>query len=382
MRKYLTIFIAGILACIAFGYLLTFFFNRNQMYEYNVRGKSNNAYTWDNYSSFLLTSKQVNAANEILSGLNYDEYAEKSDYFTQEANNLEKYKKLILEDKANIKINETDRDYIIIDGTRYYRDDINEITDRYEAYYPEMVDEQILNFRLSSASLRYALDYEQYVQYVIENSKKLSGIKVFNENTRNDIKSKGNDYEELTDVKIKACIMAGFEKLIDNPFGDLMALLMVIISASIVVLYMRKTEENISVERRGNTVFKAIFVLGMGLLILGEIAAINYVFPVDGLRYPIQTAPRFKTCTLNISIGLFLVIRTLIKGALYYVLFLALELALLKKKYRTLIVLSALLGLLEITVLKGTPFDLLNVVRLEKTLYYSYKGKRNSGFFI
>ena len=181
MRKYLTIFIAGILACIAFGYLLTFFFNRNQMYEYNVRGKSNNAYTWDNYLSFLLTSKQVNAANEILSGLNYDEYAEKSDYFTQEANNLEKYKKLILEDKADIKINETDRDYIIIDGIRYYRDDINEITDRYEAYYPEMVDEQILNFRLSSASLRYALEYEQYVQYVIENSKKLSGIKVFNE---------------------------------------------------------------------------------------------------------------------------------------------------------------------------------------------------------
>lgn len=374
MRKYLTIFIAGILACIAFGYLLTFFFNRNQMYEYNVRGDSNNAYTWDNYSSFLLTSKQVNAANEILSGLNYDEYEEKSDYFTQEANNLEKYKKLILEDKADIKINETDRDYIIIDGTRYYRDYINEITDRYEAYYPEMVDEQILNFRLSSASLRYALDYEQYVQYVIENSKKLSGIKVFNEKTRNDIKSKGNDYEELTDVKIKAHLTAGFEKLIDNPFGDLMALLMVIISASIVVLYMRKTEENISVERRVNTVFKAIFVLGMGLLILGEIAAINYVFPVDGLRYPIQTVPRFKTCTLNISIGLFLVIRTLIKGALYYVLFLALELALLKKKYRTIIVISALLVLLEITVLKGTPFDLLNVVRFEKTLGNSYKG--------
>lgn len=373
MRKYLTIFIAGILACIAFGYLLTFLFNRNQMYEYNVRGKSNNAYTWDNYLSFLLTSKQVNAANEILSGLNYDEYAEKSDYFTQEANNLEKYKKLILEDKADIKINETDRDYIIIDGTRYYRDYINEITDRYEAYYPEMVDEQILNFRLSSASLRYALEYEQYVQYVIENSKKLSGIKVFNENTRNDIKSKGNDYEELTDVKIKAHLTAGFEKLIDNPFGDLMALLMVIISASIVVHYMRKTEENISVERRGNTVFKAIFVLGLGLLILGEIAAINYVFPVDGLRNPIQTVPRFKTCTLNISIGLFLVIRTLIKSALYYVLFLALELALLKKKYRTIIVISALLVLLEITLLKGTPCDLLNVVRLEKTLYYSYK---------
>ena len=159
MRKYLTIFIAGILACIAFGYLLTFFFNRNQMYEYNVRGDSNNAYTWDNYSSFLLTSKQVNAANEILTGLNYDEYAEKLDYFTQEANNLEKYKKLILDDKANIKINETDRAYIIIDGTRYYRDDINEITDRYEAYYPEKVDEQILNCRLSSASLRYALEY-------------------------------------------------------------------------------------------------------------------------------------------------------------------------------------------------------------------------------
>ena len=80
MRKYLTIFIAGILACIAFGYLLTFFFNRNQMYEYNVRGDSNNAYTWDNYSSFLLTSKQVNTANEILTGLNYDEYAEKLSY--------------------------------------------------------------------------------------------------------------------------------------------------------------------------------------------------------------------------------------------------------------------------------------------------------------
>jgi sensor histidine kinase regulating citrate/malate metabolism len=56
------------------------------------------------------------------------------------------------------------------------------------------------------------------------------------------------------------------------------------------------------------------------------------------------------------------------------VLFLALELALLKKKYRTLIVLSALLGLLEIAVLKGTPFDLLNVVRFEKTLGNSYKG--------
>ena len=121
-------------------------------------------------------------------------------------------------------------------------------------------------------------------------------------------------------------------------------------------------------------VFKVIFVLGLGLLILGEIAAINYVFPVDGLRYPIQTVPRFKTCTLSISIGLFLVIRTLIKSALYYVLFLALELALLKKKYRTLIVLSALLGLLEIAVLKGTPFDLLNVVRFEKTLGNSYKG--------
>ena len=77
MRRYFLYFVLGLLFCIVFGYFVTYFYNRSQLYEYTAAKDDIQVhYSWGGYG-LQLSSEQVNEANYILQGIGYDEYYEK-----------------------------------------------------------------------------------------------------------------------------------------------------------------------------------------------------------------------------------------------------------------------------------------------------------------
>lgn len=391
MKKDLCRFILGMLACIIFGYFVVFFYNRNQLYELDFEKNKQAENNYNNYNvSFRLSSDMVSLTNEILGDISYEEYEEKIQYYRNELISLSKYKNLIIEKKADEAIANRDRQYILIDGQRYTVEEIRETAELYKGYTEAWIDEHLELYNIVYRSLEFAKSYETYVNYIVENSRKLSSLKVFGDDVREDIKSKGADYLALTEVRARAYIFAGIEKLFDDPFGDLMAVLMVAICSFIAASHL-KTAGVEFFSRNLNKVFRILFLVGVLLLFISEAMAINRTFEIGGLRSPMQSVPGYRLCTLDISVGMLLVIRTAIKCVVYYMLFLGLQLVLvyffihkesndgipeLKSIKRNTVCFFAILSLavlLEFVVLKYTDFDLRALFGFERIVNNSYK---------
>lgn len=373
MNKHFLVFGIVLASCIAFGYLITFFYNSNQLYTLTSGDEAvQGGFKWSIHQQTVLYPEQISAVNDILNGMDYDDYEENGEKYNQENYRIVKYQTLILEKNADIEINKTSNKYIVIDGVRYLRDEIRDIADSYRNYNKEDLAEKRLLYLALIKSLTYALSYERYVDYVIGNSKKISAVRIFDDKTREAVRVKGSEYEEVSDIRLKAFITAGYEKLIDNPFGSLLAVLMVLLSSGLHAMYIKEAGINMSYGKKENSVFKLMVILGIAALFISEAVAVDRVFTIDGLRYPIQTVPRFMTCTLNISMGVFIAIRMLLKGILFYCIFLVLEIAFIKRRYILLI--GAVCGItaLELTILRGTLFDIKNLLSPEDVICRSY----------
>ena len=373
MRKHLLYFVLGILFCIVFGYLVTFFYNRNQMYDYTV-GKDDlmTHYKWDGYV-LKLSSEQVNEANFILLGIDYDEYAEKTEYYDKEILKIRQYKDLILEKNTLAELEKSNKDYVYLDKVRYEREEIYEVYGWYNSLTTTQIDDKYQTFLAVYGALSYAKEYESYVQYVIDQSQKLSEIRIFDDNTKTDIKSKGNEYSALSDINMRAYIAAGFEKLIDTPFGNMMAFLMVLICSVTVSGGLNKRKKTIMNEGSGRGLYSGLFIAGLISLFLLEGVAVSQTFDIGVLSYPIQIVTGYKTCTVNISMGMFLLLRTILRILAYYVIYSGLVLIILKKRYFLSLAVLALGLSLEFAVLKGSLFDITGIVSLEKILKFSHK---------
>ncbi|MBR4344602.1 MAG: GHKL domain-containing protein [Lachnospiraceae bacterium] len=373
MRKHLLYFVLGILFCIVFAYLVTSFYNRNQMYDYTV-GKDDlqTHLKWEGYV-LKLSSEQVNEANFILQGIDYGEYAEKTEYYGKEIFRIRQYKDLILEKNALTEIEKSDKDYVYLDKVRYEREEIYNVYGWYNSLTTSQIDDKYQTYLAVYGALSYAIEYESYVQYVIDHSQKLSEIRIFDDETKDDIKSKGTEYSELSDIKMRAYITTGFEKLMDNPFGNMMAVLMVLICSIAVSGDLVKRKKSVMNEGNGRGLYSGLFIAGLICLFLLEGVAVSQTFDIGELGYPIQTVTGYKTCTVNISMGLFLLLRTVLKVLAYYVIYSGLVLIILKKRNLLSIVVLGLGFILEFSVLKGSLFDITGIVSLEKMLMFSHK---------
>ena len=108
----------------------------------------------------------------------------------------------------------------------------------------------------------------------------LSEVRIFDDDTKEDIKNKGNEYSSFSDVKMKAYIPAGFEKLLDNPFGDMMAVLMVLICSFAVLGNTGKQKGSVLNEKNGKGLFSCLLIAGLICLFLLEGAAIDRTWSV------------------------------------------------------------------------------------------------------
>ena len=373
MRKHLLYFVFGLLFCIVFGCLVTLFFNRNQMYDYTV-GKDDQLtrYRWGGYV-LKLSPAQVNEANFILQGIEYDEYYEKTEYYDEEIFKIQKYKNLILEKNAIGEIEKANKDYVYLDRVKYTREEIYKVYGWYNNYTASQIDDKYRIYMAVYGALSYAKEYESYVRYVIDHSQKLSEIRIFNDDTKTDIKNKGIEYSALSDIKMRAYITAGFEKLLDNPFGNMMAFLMTIICAVIASGDLVKRKKSVINESSGRGLYSGLFIAALICLFLLEGVAVNQTFDIDGFRYPIQTVTGYKNTTVNISMGLFLILRTILRVLAYYVIYNILMHIVIKKRYWISLVVLGLGLILEFSVLSGGLFDITGIFSLEKMLIFSHK---------
>lgn len=393
--------ILGIAVCILFVYIVTYFYNKNQVYEFDMDGLNAAAYSWKNGSRLLLTEQDVKKVNDVLNSISYENYAEKAREFNSKFYELAEYKNLILEKKADELLAKTDGNYVLIDGARFTRNQIEHIASMFEGYSMERTDELLFIYNVIRTCLTQAASFDEYRQYVVENSRKMAGISIFN-SSWDTIREMEDDYSALADVRVKAYIFAGFEKLLDNPFGNLMAVVMAVFCSITAAYFIKGMGQRIYVVKR-YAGFDLIFGIGLLILFICEAFAVDKTFGIEGLRYSIQSVNRFGSCMLEISIGVFLVIRTVLKGLFFYVLFLMLKLIFVslavkpkdsspgsgksfghvkdddhvKEKYRIwriLIPKTAVIMILTLTVIfRDTAFSILNVTGIEKILNHSYK---------
>ena len=136
MRRYFLYFVLGLLFCIVFEYFVTYFYNRSQMYEYTAAKDDIQVhYRWDGYG-LQLSSEQVNEANYILQGIGYDEYYEKTDHYANEIVKIQKYKTLIIENRALSELEKSGKNYIFINKVRYTREEITKVYNWYSNLDP------------------------------------------------------------------------------------------------------------------------------------------------------------------------------------------------------------------------------------------------------
>ena len=354
-----------------FGYLVTFFFNRGQIYEYSMKNSYN--FTYYKWNDVLrLSPGQVSEANFILYGIGFDEYYEKTVYYGREITKIQKYKNLILEKNAPAELEKQKKDYIYLDRVKYTREEISEVYGWYSGCSASELDDKYQVAQAVTECLSYSQEYERYVRYVIDHSQKLSDVRIFGEETKEDIKNKGKEYSNLLDIRIRACIPAGFEKLLANPFGDLMAVLMILICAFTVSVNPDKQREAMLNGKNGRALYNSLILAGLVCLFLLEAVAVSRIFEIGGLRYPVQTVTRYRTCTVNISMGMFLLFRTVLKVFAYYVFYILLTLLLARKRYRFAIAVLGTGLILEAAVLKETVVDIAGIFRLEKLLLYRH----------
>ena len=318
------IFLTGILVCVLFGYIVTYLYNRNQVYEFSMDKLNAIGYLWGESSRLMLTAEDVKKVNNVLEAIGYEEYNEKVELFNSEYYALSDYKTLIIEKKADEILSKTDRDYILIDGARYTRNQIEHIAGMYEGYSPERIDELKQTYNVARICLKYAVGYDEYRKYVVENSKKLAGISIFNKSIQDEIRAKGDDYSALAEVRVKAYIFAGFEKLLDNPFGNLMAAVMAVFCSVAAAAFIKGTGRRIYVVKHYAR-FEILFAAGLLILFICEALAVNKTFKIEGLRYSIQSVDSFVDCVLDISTGLFLMIKIALRTLFFYALFLTLK---------------------------------------------------------
>lgn len=373
MRRYFLYFVLGLLFCIVFEYFVTYFYNRSQLYEYTAAKDDIQVhYRWDGYG-LQLSSEQVNEANYILQGIGYDEYYEKSDHYANEIAKIQEYKTLIIENRALSELEKSGKNYIFINKVRYTREEITKVYSWYSNLDPIRVEDIYRIYQAVYGSLIYSEEYGAYVRYVIDHSRLLSEVRIFDDDTKEDIKNKGNEYSSFSDVKMKAYIPAGFEKLLDNPFGDMMAVLMVLICSFAVLGNMGRQKGSVLNEKHGKGLFSWLLIAGLICLFLLEGAAIDLTFGIGGLQYPVQTVTGYKKCTVQISMGMFLIIRTILRVLIYFVLYDAIVLIILKKRYCLGLVITGVAVISEFVFLKGTLFDFMGTVRLEKILTFTHK---------
>ena len=144
-----------------------FFYNRNQLYEFDFEKNKQAENNYNNYNvSFRLSSDMVSLTNEILGDISYEEYEEKIQYYRNELISLSKYHNLIIEKKADEAIANRDRQYILIDGQRYTVEEIRETAELYKGYTEAWIDEHLELYNVVYRSLEFAKSYETYVNYI------------------------------------------------------------------------------------------------------------------------------------------------------------------------------------------------------------------------
>lgn len=363
MKKCLTVYIFIIVLCIVFGVTITYFFNRNQVYQYvNSRGSL----------ELILTPEQVARANKILEKINFNEYSQKRISYRDEYYKLKEYEELIIKENLDKKMYSDTDDYVRKGNYRFTKEEIRDLSDRFSGYTPEQIDSMITDYYTVNLVLSYTEEFNKYVDYVIENAENLSKIKIFSEEKRTEIAGKGHEYSILKEAVVKAYLFAGIEKLFENHFADIAAFFMVILCAWFAAINIKNGKKWYEEEKGVNVFFKFLIIIGLLFLFFIEACAVNVTYEISYTGSPLQSIPKYKYCSFEISIGLVLAIRTSLKFLFYYSVFVVTENVIILARYRFALIITGIAALTDFILLKETRFDLLNILYFEKSLTGSF----------
>ena len=143
----------------------------------------------------------------------------------------------------------------------------------------------------------------------------------------------------------------------------------VILGVYIAFTDRRKSEADILLGRKSVPVSLAVLFAGLTAGFLLEIAAAGAVFGLGDPQISIQSVTRFKTSPYSLTLWEMLALRGLFKVLFYISVYaLCLVLARSPKPLVIRILIPVTLVILEISVLKGTAFDLLNSLHFEEVV--------------
>ena len=353
MTKRSYLYIPGLILCVLSAYLISFYNSRNQIYESYV------TYVTGTGTYYVINREQVSKANAVLNRISYDDYGEMIKYYTEEIKKISILRNTILEDVEKTGT-------IYYNGVEYSEEELKEIADSYDMTAAQ-ADETIGVYVTVNSRLIYAYEYENYLTYVYDNAEKMIGYRLFDDSTKNKIEEKRNDYSALSGIKINAYVTAGIEKFLDTPFDDILMLLGVLICAFSAYC------SGVDYRKNSALIIKLILAICLLLITIAVATGINSNFTIGSLTMPVQSVPRFKTCSQKLSTGGLIVLRTLLKCMFYYMLFLLLLFFIKKKKILPVICTLTITVILEGAVLRGTVYDLFGILRLEKIMSYSNK---------
>jgi len=308
--------------------------------------------------STFLSREQVAAAQSILDQVSNRDYAGELLRLQREHSNLREYMDILRDESSSVP------DFSL--AMQYPKEMRQQILSKY-SYSAEQATAkaQVLSYCIER--LEYAVQRNDYVDYVQSQADKMNGLSVFSKETNSNIRKTSRDFAVQDDILVVPMTTVGISKLFANPFANLIGVMAALLCAGILAMGIQKGNGTTRFYSVGPYV--VLFVVGILCVFTAELMASNLAWPLGDLSVPVQSVPEFKSCRYEISLGTLVVLRILVKGVACVILCL-LSTALYCMKRGTYLWLGAgALGcILEFVVLEDSVWNFRRLFHIEEVI--------------
>ena len=354
MRSAIVLLLAALL-----GGVTTYFSMREQVYTYEYTDRS--VFGGSALPAFeVMTAAEVKIINKELAGIEPQFYGTKgTEYSTMELN---------LAEYANV-LDDVNAGRPVIRGAFKMKDEaVREILGRY-SYSAVEAREVSKKAKIFKQALSNALAIKKYGEGVSERAQILMNSSIFSDESKKKIARTGADYFNRAEIGITALVPAGTDKLCGSPYADIFMLAAVILVVYISLSDRRVSEADILLGRSSVPVSLIVLFIGLTAGFVLETVAVGAVFGFGDPQISIQSVTQFKTSPYSLVLWEMLALRVLFKVLFFTSVFaLSLVLARSRKPLFIKVIAAAAVVILEIAVLKGTAFDLLNSLHFENVV--------------
>lgn len=297
MKKHTLYFILILLSAILLSGVASYFYLDGRVYS--------------DGPSLSLTQAQAKEASDILDHLSPQDYNTKYQTIGQEGDSLSTYITILSDEQAelpDINLN-----------LRYPPESRNTI----KAQFSYSLEKAIFYYQVLTyceSRLKYALTYDDYLQYIQTQAYKMNDVSLFDAQIHNNIQKTARDFALQEDILVTPNVTIGIYMLLQNPFSNAIAVSLSILCAILLSVWLVKSSDTF----RTSSVRKYIllFLIGLVGIFVAELIAVDLTWELGDLSISAQSMTEFRTCRYSISIGTLILIRTLAKCMACLILFL------------------------------------------------------------